>query len=115
VTILNNINLKEVIMKTYTYYRATEKSEATAIVDTDQLLSERGVSYWTDGIEPARGYKLDGRVIVRIVLDRPLPEGYKGVALGEEVKDNHVEWVVPKTVMNEQLCNLIEQAEIVEV
>jgi len=98
----------------FTYYRATERNEANAICNTDQLLSERGVSYWTDGIEPARGYKLDGRVIVKIVLDRPLPEGYKGVALGEEVKDNHIEWVVPKAEMNLCLCNLIEEAIIVE-
>jgi hypothetical protein len=98
----------------YTYYRATERSEANAIVTTDQLLSERGVSYWTDGLEPALGYKLDGRVIVKIVLDRPLPEGYKGVALGEEVENNHVEWVVPKAEMNLCLCNLIEEATIVE-
>jgi len=98
----------------YTYYRATERSEANAIVNTDQLLSERGVSYWTDGVEPARGYKLDGRVIVKIVLDRPLPEGYEGVALQEEVKDNHIEWVVPKAEMNLCLCNLIEEATIVE-
>lgn len=98
----------------YTYYRATDRLEAQAIVDTDQLLSDRGVSYWTDGIGPARGYKLDGRVIVKIVLDRPLPEGYRGVALGEEIKDNHIEWVVPKAEMNLCLCNLIEEATIVE-
>lgn len=98
----------------YTYYRATSKLEANAIVTTDQLLSEHGVSYWTDGIEPAQGYKLDGRVIVKVKLDRPLPEGCRGVAFSQGDENNHIEWVVPKSEMNLCLCNSVEVATIVE-
>ena len=99
-------------MNTYTYYRAMSKLEANKLITTDTISNGTRVSYWADSLEVAKGYKLDGRVVVKLVLDRDL-NAYRGVAFGETTELNHIEYVVPMAQMNLELGNMIEDATIV--
>jgi len=99
-------------MNTYTYYRAMSKLEANKLITTDTISNGTRVSYWTDSLEVAKGYKLDGRVVVKLVLDRDL-NAYRGVAFGETTELNRIEYVVPMAQMNLELGNMIEDATIV--
>ena len=101
----------------YVYYRATGLAEAKRLDLHDELPSEAGVTYWTDGIEPSRLYKGEGRVIVKITTSKPIPEHYKGIAEGVDSKGNlnsHREWVVPKKEFNGFLLCSLEDVTIVE-
>jgi len=96
----------------YIYYRAMSKLEADNLIATDKVNTNLRVSYWADSLEVAKGYQLDGRVVVKLVLDRDL-NTYRGVALGETTELNHIEYVVPTSQMNLELGNMIEEVTIV--
>ena len=101
----------------YVYYRATDMLEANYLDNFDQLPYEAGVTYWTDGLNPARWYQGEGRVIVKITLSKPIPQQYFGIAEGVDEKgnmNNHREWCVPKAEFNEKVLAHLEDVQIVK-
>ena len=100
----------------YVYYRATDTLEATYLDNNDQLPYDYGVTYWTDGLEPAELYKGEGRVIVKITLSRPIPSVFFGIAEGVDENgnmNNHREWIVPKAEFNESVLAHLEEVEVI--
>ena len=96
----------------YVYYRATSLKEAKALSEGYQLASDKGVTYWTDGIQPARLYQGASRVIVRLTTSKPVPECYMSVAQQYNVVRNHREWCVPKNYFNKFLAAYAEKVEV---
>lgn len=97
------------------YYRAMSLSEANTLDKTDEIVTVRPVTYWTDGREPAELYKSDNRVIVCITVERELPSIYKGIAEGVNSNgsiNNHREWVVPVSDFNDYLLSNLLDVEI---
>ena len=101
----------------YVYYRATDTLEYNSLFNLDQLPSEHGVTYWTDGLSPARWYQGVGRKIVRITLDRELPKHFFGIAEGVDDRgniNNHREWVMPKGEFNEFIGKHLHDVELID-
>ena len=99
----------------YVYYRATSQLEANWLNNFDELPSEAGVTYWTDGLGPARWYQGEGRKVVKIFTSKPIPQYYFGIAEGCDEKgntNNHREWCVPKADFNVWLCANLEDVQI---
>ena len=100
----------------YAYYRATSKAEADSLINNFSLNKEAGVTYWTDGLAPARLYQGASRVIVKVLTDKPIPECYQKVALQADAGVNvwnHNEWCVPKSTFNKFIAKFAESIEIV--
>ena len=94
------------------YYRATDMVEFKLIDNNAEVKGTRGVTYWTDGVEAARLYQAEGRVIVKITVENDIPAVYKGVAHQADAP-NHNEWVVPHAEFEAWLGRNLVDVELV--
>jgi hypothetical protein len=91
----------------YVYYRGTDRNaEIEALHSDADIETPTGILWLTDGREIAERY---GDNIVRIVLNRPLPDTLKGIA--EHELGNHREWKVPAAEWNDKFSCWVDETE----
>jgi len=97
----------------YTYYRAMPLLEANELIKNEIYINtkrNRGLTWWTETFADASRYANESRVIVRIVLDRPLT----GRQVAEYINEvPHIEYSMTSYNFNKHLCNLIENIAII--
>ena len=97
----------------YVYYRAMPLLEAKELIDNEKYINtkrNRGLTYWADNLADASRYAVEDRVIVRIVLERPL--GGRQIAKFTHATA-HLEYCMPIDTFNKHLCDLLEDIIII--
>ena len=103
-------------MSQHVYFRAMPYEDYNYFNSTEEMPTNQSVTWWADGREPASFYQAAGRVIVKMTLDAPLPEQYKGIAhfaMDDRTRYNHREWQVPIEAFNDFVGAHLEALEIV--
>ena len=101
----------------HVYFRAMHIEDYQDFDRSEELTTREPITWWTDGREPAGFYQSEGRVIVKMTLDAPLPEQFKGIAhfaMDDRTRYNHREWAVPIEQFNDFVGAHLEALEIVK-
>jgi len=93
----------------FVYYRGTDRTdEINALHNDEEMETPTGVVWLTDGAEPASRY---GNNLIRITMNRKIPEQYFGIA--EHELGNHREWAIPVEEWNSKFVYMVEETESV--
>jgi len=97
----------------HTYYRAMPPKEAQELINNEIYTNtkrNRGLTYWVDNLADASRYAVENRVIVRVILERPLSG--RGIAKFTHATA-HLEYCMSIDTFNKHLCDLLEDIVIV--
>jgi len=97
----------------YVYYRAMPLKEANELVKNNTYTNTKrnnGITWWCETLADVSRYTNTSRVIVRIILDRPLSG--RQVAEFTDAKP-HIEYRLRIEDFNKHLCDLLEDIMIV--